>query len=80
MLFITTTFWLLSIVFVAYGIFEVWSGMVRPRIINLVLLPGTIAVLVLNWEAEAFIGLGRQSILNALGHSAWLMAIAFVEV
>lgn len=41
-------------------------------------LVGTIAVLVLNWEAEAFIGLGRQSVLNALGHSAWLMAIAFV--
>ncbi len=42
MLFITTTFWMLAIVFVAYGIFELWAGMVRPRIINLVLLPGTI--------------------------------------
>jgi flagellar biosynthetic protein FlhB len=41
-------------------------------------LVGTIAVLVLNWLADEFIGLGRQSLLNALGHSAWLMAIAFV--
>jgi flagellar biosynthetic protein FlhB len=41
-------------------------------------LVGTIAVLVLNWLADEFIGLGRQSLLTALGHSAWLMAIAFV--
>ena len=41
-------------------------------------LVGTIAVLVLNWLADEFIGLGRQSLLKALGHSAWLMAIAFV--
>jgi len=41
-------------------------------------LVGTIAVLVLNWEAEEFIGLGRQSVMQALSHSAWLMAIAFI--
>ena len=41
-------------------------------------LVGTIAVLVLNWEAEEFIGLGRQSVMQALTHSAWLMAIAFI--
>ena len=41
-------------------------------------LVGTIAVLVLNWLADEFIGLGRQSILQALTHSAWLMAVAFI--
>ncbi len=41
-------------------------------------LVGTIAVLVLNWLADEFIGLGRQSLLMALSHSAWLMATAFV--
>ena len=41
-------------------------------------LVGTIAVLVLNWLADEFVGLGRQSVLNALGHAAWLMAMAFV--
>ncbi len=41
-------------------------------------LVGAIAVLVLNWLAEEFIGLGRQSLMNALSHSAWLMATAFI--
>jgi len=41
-------------------------------------LVGAIAVLVLDWLAEDFIGLGRQNILHALGHSAWLMATAFI--
>ena len=41
-------------------------------------LVGTIAVWVLNWLAEEFIGLGRQTLMSALSHSAWLMATAFV--
>lgn len=41
-------------------------------------LVGTIAVLVLNWLADEFVGLGRQSLMQALNHSAWLMATAFV--
>ena len=41
-------------------------------------LVGTIAVLVLNWLADEFIGLGRQSLMQALNHSAWLMATAFI--
>ncbi len=41
-------------------------------------LVGTIAVLVLDWLADEFIGLGRQSVMQALNHSAWLMATAFI--
>lgn len=41
-------------------------------------LVGTIAVLVLDWLADEFISLGRQSLLQALSHSASLMAIAFL--
>lgn len=41
-------------------------------------LVGTIAVLVLNWLSDEFIGLGRQNLMEALNHSGWLMATAFV--
>jgi len=41
-------------------------------------LVGTIAVFVLDWLADEFIGLGRQSLMAALSHSAWLMATAFI--
>ncbi len=42
------------------------------------LLVGTIAVLVLNWLSDEFIGLGRQNLMEALNHAGWLMAVAFV--
>lgn len=42
------------------------------------LVVGLVAVLVLQWESDRFIALGRQSVELALSHSAWLMAIAFV--
>ena len=42
------------------------------------MLVGAIAVLVLNWLSDEFIGLGRRSLMEALNHSGWLMAIAFV--
>lgn len=42
------------------------------------LLVGTIAVLVLQWLADEFIGLGRQTVMQALSHSGWLMATAFL--
>ena len=39
---------------------------------------GLIAVLVLNWQADQLIGLGRQSVGTALGHAGWLLAISFL--
>jgi hypothetical protein len=36
------TFWLLVIVLTAWGVHQLWSGMVKPKIINTVLLPGTL--------------------------------------
>ena len=39
---------------------------------------GLIAVLVLNWQADQLIGLGRQSIGTALGHAGWLLAVSFL--
>lgn len=42
MLFATLTFWMLIIVFAAWGVQRLWGGMVKPRVINIVLLPGTL--------------------------------------
>ncbi len=42
------------------------------------LLVGTVAVLVLQWLADEFIGLSQEPLMEALAHSAWLMAICFV--
>lgn len=42
------------------------------------LLVGTVAVLVLQWLADEFIGLGRQSVVGALTHAGWLIAICFL--
>ncbi len=42
MLYAAMTFWLLIVVFVAWGVHQLWSGMVRPRVVNSVLLPGTL--------------------------------------
>lgn len=42
------------------------------------LLVGTVAVLVLQWLADRFIGLGAQSLVTALHHAAWLMAVSFL--
>ena len=42
MLFISMTFWLLAIVFAAYAILRLWSGLVAPKVINALLLPGTV--------------------------------------
>lgn len=36
------TFWLLVIVFSALGVHRLWSSMVQPKIVNSVLLPGTL--------------------------------------
>lgn len=42
MLYITVTFWLLVIVLSAWGVHALWSGMIKPRAVNAVLLPGTL--------------------------------------
>ena len=36
------TFWLLVIVFSAMGVHRLWSSLIQPRIVNSVLLPGTL--------------------------------------
>ncbi len=40
--YIALTFWLLVIVLTARGVHQLWSGMVRPKVLNTVLLPGTL--------------------------------------
>ncbi|MFH0982578.1 MAG: hypothetical protein V2A79_13725 [Planctomycetota bacterium] len=42
MLYAAMTFWLLVIVLSAWGVHQLWSGLVKPRVVNTVLLPGTL--------------------------------------
>ena len=42
MLYIALTFWLLVIVLAAWGVHRLWSGMIKPKIFNTLLLPGTL--------------------------------------
>lgn len=42
MLYVTMTFWLSVIVFSAWGVHQLWSGMIKPRTVNSILLPGTL--------------------------------------
>ena len=42
MLYAALTFWLLVIVFCAWAVHWLWSQLVKPRIVNTVLLPGTL--------------------------------------
>lgn len=42
MLYAALTFWIIVIVFAAWGVHTLWSGMVKPRVVNAVLLPGTL--------------------------------------
>lgn len=42
MLYATLIFWLLVIVFCAWGVHWLWSRLVKPRVVNTVLLPGTL--------------------------------------
>ena len=43
MLYATLTFWLLVAVLTAWGVHHLWSGLLRPRTVNSILLPGTLA-------------------------------------
>lgn len=40
--FATLTFWLLIIVFAALGVHQLWSSLVQPKVVNSILLPGTL--------------------------------------
>lgn len=42
MLYAALTFWLFVIVFSAWGVHSLWSALVKPRVVNGVLLPGTL--------------------------------------
>ncbi|RMF72649.1 MAG: hypothetical protein D6744_16620 [Planctomycetota bacterium] len=42
MLYAALTFWMLVIVFTAWGVHALWSRLVKPRAVNTVLLPGTL--------------------------------------
>ncbi len=42
MLYATLTFWLLTMVLSAWGVHRLWCGITRPRVVNVVLLPGTL--------------------------------------
>ena len=42
MLYLAATFWLLVIVLTAGGIHALWSTMMKPRVVNSLLLPGTL--------------------------------------
>lgn len=42
MLYAAFTFWLLVIVFSAWAVHWLWSRMIKPRVVNTVLLPGTL--------------------------------------
>lgn len=41
-LYAALTFWLVVIMFSAWGVHQLWSALVKPRIVNSVLLPGTL--------------------------------------
>ncbi len=42
MLYAALTFWLLVSVLAAWGVHQLWSGMLKPRTVNSILLPGTL--------------------------------------
>ena len=42
MVYASLTFWLLVVVLLAWGIQQLWSGLVKPKVINTLLLPGTL--------------------------------------
>ena len=46
MLYAATTFWLMVIVFTAWGVHRIWTGLVPPKVVNAILLPGTLVAAV----------------------------------
>lgn len=52
MLYAGIIFWLLIMVFAACGTYQLWAGLIRPHILNVVLLPGTVVA-----QSGRFVGL-----------------------
>lgn len=42
MLYAALTFWLLTVVLIAWGVHRLWCGMAQAKVVNAVLLPGTL--------------------------------------
>lgn len=42
MAYVAITFWLLVVVLTSWGVHELWRGLVKPKIFNVILLPGTL--------------------------------------
>jgi hypothetical protein len=42
LLYAALTFWMLAVVLSAWGVHRLWCGITRPRVVNVVLLPGTL--------------------------------------
>ena len=42
MVYAALTFWLLVVVLTAWGVHRLWSGLVKPKVFNMVLLPGAL--------------------------------------
>lgn len=42
MVYIALTFWLLIVVLTAWGVHRLWSGMIKAKLLNTILLPGTL--------------------------------------
>jgi len=42
MLYAAMTFWLVTIVMSAWGVHRIWCGLSKPRVVNIILLPGTL--------------------------------------
>lgn len=42
MLYAAATLWLMLIVLLAWGVHHLWSGMIKPKVVNSLLLPGTL--------------------------------------
>ncbi len=42
MLYAAMVFWLLVLVFAAYGTHQLWAGIMKPNVLNVILLPGTV--------------------------------------
>jgi hypothetical protein len=56
MFYLALTFWLLVAMLLAYGVFKTAEGMVRPRWINLALLPGTLVAETAHFVAAMLTG------------------------
>ncbi len=42
MVYLALTFWLLVVVWTAWGVHQLWSGMIKAKVLNTLLLPGTL--------------------------------------